>query len=140
MKNEFPVTSGIRLTEMRRNNGVRQSAIRYSESFKMAVVRELEEGEMPFETLRRKYGIKGTATISRWARKYGHGDLGKIIRVEKPKEINERDEMKRRIKALEKALADAHIDLAIERATTRLACERAGIADVADFKKKAGGS
>jgi transposase-like protein len=139
-KLKIEVASGIRLTQMRRKNGVRRSEIRYSESFKMAVVRELEEGEMPFETLRRKYGIKGTATISRWARKYGHGDLGKIIRVEKPKEINERDEMKRRIKALEKALADAHIDLAIERATTRLACERAGIADVADFKKKAGGS
>ncbi len=125
---------------MRRNNGVRQSAIRYSEAFKRAVVRELEEGEMAFQTLGRKYGIKGAGTIQNWARKYGQGDLGKIIRVEKPKEINERDQMKRRIKALEKALADAHIDLAIERATTRLACERAGITDVADFKKKAGGS
>jgi hypothetical protein len=40
---------------------------------------------------------------------------------------------------LEKALADAHIDLAIERACTRVACEQAGIADLAEFKKKAGG-
>jgi hypothetical protein len=59
--------------------------------------------------------------------------------VEKPKEVNERQEMKRRIKALEKALADAHLDLAIERATTRIACERAGIKDIAEFKKKAAG-
>jgi hypothetical protein len=47
--------------------------------------------------------------------------------------------MKQRIKALEKALADAHIDLAIERACVRVACERAGIEDVAEFKKKASG-
>jgi hypothetical protein len=37
---------------------------------------------------------------------------------------------------LESALADANIDAALERAYTRLACRRAGIADVAEFKKK----
>jgi hypothetical protein len=40
---------------------------------------------------------------------------------------------------LETALADANVDLAIERAYTRLACERAGIKDVDGFKKKADG-
>ena len=125
---------------MRQKSGVRRQGITYSESFKMAVVRELEGGEMPFDRIRRKYGIKGTNTVQKWARKYGRGDLGKIIRVETPKEINERDQMKRRIKALEKALADAHVDLAIERATARVACERAGIKDLAEFKKKALGT
>ena len=33
--------------------------IRYSEAFKMAVVRELEEQDLPCEQVRRKYGIKG---------------------------------------------------------------------------------
>jgi transposase-like protein len=102
-------------------------------------VRELEGGEMPFEAIRRKYGIGGSGQVQKWARKYGKGDIGKVIRVEIPKEVNERKEMKLRIKALEKALADAHLDLAIERATTRVACERAGIKDIADFKKKAVG-
>ncbi len=124
---------------MRQQNGVRKPGIRYSQSFKMTVVRELEQGEMPFDRLRRKYGIGGSTTLQKWARKYGKGDLGKIIRVEKPEEINERDQMKKRIKALEKALADAHIDLAIERATIRVACERAGIKDIAEFKKKVAG-
>jgi transposase len=105
----------------------------------MTVVRELEAGEMTFDSLRRKYGIKGSWTVQKWAHKYGQTDVGKIIRVEKPNEIRERSEMKKRIQTLEKALADAHLDLAIERATTRLACERAGIEDVAEFKKKAGG-
>ena len=105
----------------------------------MTVVRELEEGEMTIASVRCKYGIKGNCTIQKWARKYGNGDIGRIIRVEKPKEINERDEMKKRIRALEMALADAHVDLAIERACIKVACARAGIKDVAEFKKKAAG-
>jgi hypothetical protein len=43
------------------------------------------------------------------------------------------------VRLLEQALADANIDLALERQYTRLACERAGIRDVVEFKKKAGG-
>ena len=124
---------------MRQQNGVRRVGITYSESFKTAVVRELEEGEMSFDAIRRKYGIRGGSTVQKWARKYGRGDLGKVIRVEKPNEVNERAQMKRRIQTLEKALADAHIDLAIERAFVKVACEKAGIEDVAEFKKKAAG-
>ena len=113
--------------------------IRYSEAFKMAVVRELQEQDLPFEHVRRKYGILGCFTVQAWVRKYGNGSRGKRIRVEKPEEINEKDHLKRRVRALEQALADANIELALERQFTRLACERAGIPDVAEFKKKAGG-
>jgi hypothetical protein len=60
--------------------------------------------------------------------------------VEKPEEINEQAQLKRRVRALERALADANIDLALERQYTRLACERAGIQDVTEFKKKAAGN
>jgi hypothetical protein len=59
--------------------------------------------------------------------------------VEKPEENNEKEQLKRRVRALERALADSNIDLALERQYTRLACERAGIKDVAEFKKKAAG-
>jgi transposase-like protein len=121
---------------MEQNNGERKPGIRYSEAFKMALVRELEEGGQPFDTVRRKYGVGGAGILQKWARKYGRGDLGKVIRVEKPNEVDERDQMKRRIKALETALADAHLDLVIERAYTKIACERAGIEDVGEFKKK----
>jgi transposase-like protein len=124
---------------MRQQNGVRRVGITYSESFQMAVVRELDEGEMSFEAILRKYGIRGGSTVQKWARKYGRGDLGKVIRVEKPNEVNERAQMKRRIQTLEKALADAHIDLAIERAFVKVACKEAGIEDVAGFKKKVAG-
>jgi transposase-like protein len=112
--------------------------IRYSEAFKMAVVRELEENDLPFEHLRRKYGILGTATVQAWVRKYGNGDRGKRIRVEKPEEINELRRLRARVRQLESALADANIETALERAFTKLACERAGV-EPEEFKKKAAG-
>lgn len=122
---------------MRRKSAVRRIGIRYSEAFKVAVVRELEAGEVPFSQISHKYGIRGACTVQKWARKYGRGDIGKTIRVDTPKAINERDELKQRIRALEKALADTQVDLAIERATTRVICQRAGITDLAEIKKKA---
>ena len=114
-------------------------AIRYSEAFKLEVVGELERQGLPFDQVRRKYGIGGSWTVQKWVHQYGNGSRGKVIRVEKPEEINEKEQLKRRVRALEGALADANIDLALERQYTRLACERAGIQDVAEFKKKAGG-
>jgi hypothetical protein len=60
--------------------------------------------------------------------------------VEKPEEISEMERLKRRVRQLEAALADSNIDLAIERAYTKMACERAGIKDVEEFKKKADGT
>jgi transposase len=112
--------------------------IRYSEAFKMAVVRELEERDLPFENIRRKYGIKGSETVQEWVREYGNGSRGKRIRVERPEEINELKRLKDRVRRLETALADANIEIALERAFTKLACERAGV-DPEEFKKKAAG-
>jgi transposase-like protein len=112
--------------------------IRYSEAFKMAIVRELEEQDLPCEHVRRKYGIKGCFTVQAWVRKYGNGSRGIRIRVEKPEEINELKRLKERVRQLESALADANIDRALERAFTELACQRAGV-DVEEFKKKAAG-
>jgi transposase-like protein len=94
---------------------------------------------LPYLAIQHKYGIKGSGTVVKWVRKYGNGTRGKVIRVEKPEEINELKRLKGRVRQLESALADANIDAALERAYTRLACQRAGIADVAEFKKKAAG-
>ena len=59
--------------------------------------------------------------------------------MERPEEINELARLKERVRRLEQALADANIELVVERAYTQLACERAGIQDVAEFKKKVDG-
>src|ERR1700689_3195833 len=116
--------------------GIRQE-IRYSEAFKMEVVRELEDGGLTFSAMAMKYGIKRAMTVAHWVRKYGNGSRGKVIRVEKPGEINELKRLTERVRLLESALADANIDAALERAYTRLALERAGITDVEELKKSA---
>jgi transposase-like protein len=99
----------------------------------------MEEEGLSFSGARRKYGIGGRGTVEKWARKLGKGLLGKIIRVETPKEIDELKKAKDRIKRLESLLADTHLELALERQFSRLACERAGIEDVEEFKKKVAG-
>jgi transposase-like protein len=113
-------------------------AIRYSQAFKMQVVRELEDEGLSFSAMKRKYGASA-ATVQRWTLKYGNGTRGKVVRVQRPEERNQLEELKKRVRLLESALADAHVDLSLERAYTRLACQRAGIADVEEFKKKADG-
>lgn len=125
---------------MKRKRPGLNHAIRYSEAFKMEAVRQAEMDDLPFTTIQRKYGIKGSETVRKWVLKYGNGSRGKVIRVQKPEEIDEAKQLKKRVRQLETALADANVDLAIERAYTRLACQRAGIKDVAEFKKKADGS
>jgi len=73
-------------------------------------------------------------------RKYGNGTRGKVIRVEKPEAIDQTKKLKARVRLLEQTVGSLHVELALERAYTNLACERAGIADVAGFKKKAAGT
>src|SRR5512136_2894379 len=113
----------------------KNAGIRYSEAFKMQVVREVEQEGLACNHARQKYGVRGAATVPRWVRKYGNGNWGKRIRVETPEEINQTEQLKQRVRALERALADANIDLVLERAYTNIACERAGIKDVEGFKK-----
>jgi transposase len=114
--------------------------IRYSEAFKLAIVTELERDGLSVRAIQRKYGVRGCGTVENWLLKYGNGSRGKVIRVEKPEEIDERKQLKARVRRLETALASAHLDLALAEAYTKLACQRAGIADVAAFKKKAAGT
>jgi transposase-like protein len=111
--------------------------IRYSHAFKMSIVREIEDEGLTYAEVMSKYGIRGKMTVKRWIGVYGGGKTGRIIRVEKPNEINELKKLRDRIKRLETALADSSIDLAIEKGYVKIACQRAGIADVEAFKKKA---
>jgi transposase-like protein len=117
-------------------NRVIKPAIRYSEAFKLQIVSELETQGLSVRAMQLKYGIRGCGTVEAWLTKYGNGTRGKVIRVETPEEINQLKLLKNRVKQLESLLADANIDLALEKAYTKIACERAGIKDVEEFKKK----
>lgn len=111
---------------------------RYSEAFRLQVLRELEEGKFASVCqAARAYDIRGGPTIHKWILRYGKTHLlSKVIRVETPKERDEMKEMRKRVRALEEALSDAHLELKLEKAYTKIACREAGIADVEAFKKK----
>lgn len=119
-----------------------QSVMRYSEAFKLQVVRELEEGryQSPCEA-GRAYGVKGQGTVAYWLRRYGKSHLlRKVVRVMKPDEQAEVKELRERVRDLERALADAHLDAKLDAAYLQFACKAAGIDDVATFKKKHAGA
>src|ERR1017187_2677703 len=92
------VPSWHRLSGMTTKKHGRREEIRYSEAFKMEVVRELEMGGLAFDDIAMKYGIKGKGTVSRWVRQYGNRTRGKVIRVERPGEIDELKRLKARVR------------------------------------------
>jgi transposase len=117
-----------------------RSVIRYSEAFKLQVIRELERGRFGSPSAAgRVYGI-GNGTVAYWVRRYGKEHLlGKVVRVMKADEQAEVLALRKQVRELKGALADAHLDLKLEAAYVKLACKAAGIADVAEFKKKHAG-
>jgi len=115
--------------------------VRYSEAFKLQVVRELERDRFPSATAAgRAYGVNGKSTVANWVRQFGKDHLlGKRVHVMKADEQVEVKALRKRVRELERALADAHLDLKLEAAYVKLACEAAGVQDVAEFKKKHAG-
>jgi transposase len=107
---------------------MKKEFITYSEAFKMQVVEEISQGK--FATIlqaQKAYGICGMNTIRNWIKKYGKEELlPKRVRVETMEEIDELKEAKKRIRDLEKALSDAHMDYCLERAFLEIACEQMG--------------
>lgn len=118
-----------------------RSTIRYSEAFKLQVVRELEQGRFgSIAAARRAYGVRGSVTVEAWIRRFGKDHLlGKVVRVMKADERAEIEVLRKQVRELKGALADAHLDLKLEAAYLKIACRTAGIEDVEDFKKKHAG-
>ena len=119
-----------------------KECIRYSEAFKLQVVRELEEGKHAnCWVARQAYGIRGATTVALWMRKYGKSHLlRKVVRVQTPEERSELRKAKDRIRELETALADAHLDMRLQQSYLELACELGWKGSVEELKKKRGGT
>ena len=113
--------------------------IRYSHGFKMQAIRDVESGADCAWAVTRKYNIKGTGTVMRWVRQFGSGKYGKVIRVEKANEVNEAVRLRSQLRQAKEALADAHMELALEKAFLAVACEQLD-QSVEGFKKKHAGS
>ena len=110
---------------------------RYSEAFKQQVVTEIESGRFgSAHEAAEAYGIRGHATVANWLREAGRGELlRKVVRVEKPGEPGEVRRLKERVRRLEAALADSHMDRALDQSFFEILCEEQGI-DAGAFKKK----
>jgi transposase-like protein len=113
-------------------------AIRYSHAFKMQAVREVESGQSDTQAVRRKYEIKGDGTVMRWVRQFGSGKYGKVIRVERPNEMKETARLRSQLRQAKEALAEAHMELVLEKAYLEVACEQMD-ETVEGFKKKHAG-
>jgi transposase-like protein len=113
--------------------------IRYSQGFKLQLVREVETGKASAGAVERRYNIKGAGTVIRWVRQFGSGRYGKVIRVEKSDEVSEATRLRSQLRRAKEALADTHMELALEQAFLVVACEQMDQSVEAFKKKHAGG-
>lgn len=89
--------------------GVRRSQRDYTLAFKLAVVDQVEKGEMSYKEAQARYGIQGRSTVLVWLRKHGRQDWsqGASIRTSRSISVSEPDlplTPEQRIKELEKQL------------------------------------
>lgn len=111
--------------------------IRYGEAFKMQVVEEIASGKFDGAcSASRAYGIKGAQTVRSWLIKYGREELlPKQVTISTVQETQENKLLKKRVKELEKALADSYMKGLLDQSFLQIACERMGL-PVDEFKKK----
>jgi transposase-like protein len=77
---------------------------RYPEDFKKGLLKQIENGEIGIEAARRKYGIGGKMTISKWRKKYANCQV-------KNNQIYDHMRKKRIESALEKELQETKAEL-----------------------------
>jgi len=83
---------------------------RYSEAFRIQVVREYEAGAS-FNSLQKKYGIRGKTTISKWVKKYSlQGIRHQLMVIQTPEEQDQMKVLQERNKQLEKLVAQLSLD------------------------------
>ncbi|HNX01812.1 MAG TPA: transposase [Candidatus Cloacimonadota bacterium] len=94
------------MKEEKENQYVKRTQKDYSMSFKMHVIKEVEQGEISVKGAQRKYGIQGSHTLVTWLRKYGTFDWENQTPSNMPKSQEHKIlELEQRIKLLEKQKA-----------------------------------
>ena len=93
--------------------GKRRSQRDYTLGFKLAVVDQVEKGELSYKEAQRRYGIQGRSTVLVWLRKHGRQDWsqGASIRAQRSRPMDEQSlplTPEQRIKELEEKLALAN--------------------------------
>lgn len=91
-----------------KNNYVKRTQKDYPLSFKLEVVREIEQGVLTRSQAVLKYGIQAKSTIINWLRKYGNFDWENQSTMSESKTPQQRIlELEAKIKLLEKQKAKA---------------------------------
>lgn len=57
--------------------GIRRSQRDYTLAFKLAVVEQVEKGELTYKEAQKRYGIQGRSTVLVWLRKHGRQSWGR---------------------------------------------------------------
>jgi transposase-like protein len=90
---------------------------RYSESFRIQVVREYEAGAS-IRQLQRKYGIKGATTVQKWLKKYSTEGLRcELMTIQTPEERDRLKELQAENARLKALVADLYLEKAILEST-----------------------
>lgn len=112
------------------NTTTKRSQRDYTMGFKLAVVAQVEKGEMTYKQAQEHYGIQGRSTVLVWLRKHGKLDWSKPIEHSPMSKSKETPAQK--IKRLEKALANAEMKNMIYGDMVELLKDEYGI----DLEKK----
>jgi len=88
--------------------GVKRTQRDYSLTFKLAVVDQIEKGELTYKQAQERYGIQGRSTVLVWLRKHGRQDWsqGASIRADRSQAVTDPKNLtpEQRIKELEQQL------------------------------------
>jgi transposase len=100
---------------------------RYSEAFKRSVVAEVEAGRYTVVQAAAIHGVHFTSVYS-WMERFGGPDSHtRTMRIEMPDERNRIKELEKEKRALESALAQAHMKILLLESTVEVLEEKAGV-------------
>ncbi|MCG8482954.1 MAG: helix-turn-helix domain-containing protein [Clostridia bacterium] len=109
---------------------------RYSESFKLKVLSELESGKFTKNEIVRIYGI-GQGTVYGWIKNYSRFDLlNTQVKVQTMDEKDKVKSLEKRIKQLEKLLVEKDLTHLTDQVYLEDAIRQLGFKDIESFKKK----
>ena len=91
------------------DTGIKRTQRDYTMAFKLAVVEQVEKGELTYKQAQERYGIQGRSTVLTWLRKHGRQGWGRAassaaMPIDKTPTLLTPEQ---RIKALEVQLAQA---------------------------------
>jgi transposase-like protein len=102
------------IKERQMNTGIKRTCKDYTLAFKLAVVEQVERGELTYLEAQDRYGIQGSSTVLTWLRKHGHMDWYNLSSSDlkgtmMAKKLDLPLSPEQLIKALEVELADAKL-------------------------------